>query len=181
MVLDAPDGTAWSELVPIAQRTYNNKANRNIGVAPAQMVYGGAVDLDRQLLLEAPPDGDQQTYDAHVQGLIPAQAQIVEASAAFQEAVAKALKDAPPTPTVLNVGDLVLVQPATRKHRGKLQPCWLGPYTIIDRDSNTYQCQDSNTGNVKHVHIRQPAQSLSGGPALRLSGCGAVGLRSRAR
>jgi hypothetical protein len=154
MIPTAPDHATWSDLLPMVQRIYNAKVNRNTGVAPAKMLFGGAVDLDRQLLLQPPAEGPIQTYDAYVQALLTAQQQIVEASTEFQRvAVEKALKDAPETPTVLDVGQLVLIQPAARQRRAKLQPRWLGPYVIIARDSDTYQCQDLNTAHVKTVHI----------------------------
>lgn len=153
MIPEAPGETAWSDLLPLVQRLYNTTVNRNTGAAPAKLMFGDAVDLDRQLLFPT-TTGDERTYSQYVQDLLEAQRKIVAASAKHQEqAVKDALKRAPPTPTVIEPGTPVLVLPAARGKRSKLQPRWLGPMNVIHHVGDTYHCQDLNSGRVKHVHI----------------------------
>jgi len=51
LVYDSNTVENWSELLPFAQRICNAEVCQSIGVAPAQVIFGAAVNLDRQVLV----------------------------------------------------------------------------------------------------------------------------------
>ena len=154
MMVAVADTAAWSDYLPLVQRIYNSLPNRSTGVAPARLLYGDAVNIDRSLLTPPAPTGPTVTYTKYLADLLTAQRRLVDASAAHQQTVVQhALKAAPPDPTTYDVGSLVLVNPAVRPARAKLQPRWLGPMAIVSRQSDTYVCEDLNTGHHKTVHV----------------------------
>lgn len=154
MMVAVSDTAAWSEYLPLVQRIYNSLPNRSTGVAPARLLYGDAVNMDRALLTPPPSTGQSCTYAKYLDDLLTAQRQLVEASAKHQQLVVQhALKAAPPNPTSHEVGSLVLVHPAVRPTHAKLQPRWLGPMAVVSRNSATYVCEDLNTGHHKTIHV----------------------------
>ena len=40
----------WSQMLPLVQRIMNAQVHSSIGVSPAQILFGNAIDLDRILL-----------------------------------------------------------------------------------------------------------------------------------
>jgi hypothetical protein len=50
MVFDSNSVDNWSELLPLAQRICNAEVCESIGVAPAQIIFGSAINLDRSVL-----------------------------------------------------------------------------------------------------------------------------------
>lgn len=154
MMVTLSSGNKWVESLPLVQRIYNSLPNRSTGIAPARLLYGDAINLDRQLLMQVPESDETVTYEACLVQLLASQRQLVQASAAHQQqVVAKALARAPDHPTTYEVGDLVLVLPAAHAPRGKLRPRWFGPMAIVHRESDTYQCQDLNTDKIRHIHV----------------------------
>jgi transposase InsO family protein len=154
MLVSVSDVNAWADFLPLVQRIYNSLPNRGTGIAPARLLYGDAINLDRQLLLQVPEGTDTSTYDAYLVNLLEAQHKLVAASAAHQQRVVEqVLARSPDHPTSYEAGDLVLVLPAARQPRAKFQPRWLGPMAVVSRDVDTYQCQDLVTGTIKHLHV----------------------------
>ena len=59
LVFDTNSVERWSMLLPFAQRICNAEVISSIGVAPAQIIFGGAINLDRGLLI---PNVDMATH-----------------------------------------------------------------------------------------------------------------------
>ena len=149
LLVGVMDMVDWSDQLPLVQRTYNSLANRSTGVAPAQLLYGGAIDLNRMLLTApAPPQADVTTYHQYLQNLLAGQEAMVASARAHQQKVVDArLAKAPPNPTFFEVGTMVLVLPKGQdmpKHDVR----WLGPYVVVNHIHESYLCQDLNTHKV---------------------------------
>ena len=78
LVFDPNSTERWSMLLPFAQRICNAEVISSIGVAPAKIIFGGSINLDRGLLV---PNLDISTHvsaahppmTAYVQNLVEAQ------------------------------------------------------------------------------------------------------------
>lgn len=152
MMTSVSSSDLWADSLPMVQRIYNSLPNRLTGIAPARLLYGDAVNMDRQLLLELPESTDTTTYEAYLTTLLTNQRILVQASAAHQLEVAqRALARAPEHPTEYHVGDLVLVLPGDRTV--KLKPRWFGPMAVVSRTRDSYNCQDLNNGKIKTLHV----------------------------
>ena len=49
LIFDTRLVTIWSDLLPLVQRIMNAHPVATIGVSPAQIIFGNAIDLDRHL------------------------------------------------------------------------------------------------------------------------------------
>jgi hypothetical protein len=134
--------SAWVDYLPLVQRIINDSPNRVTGLAPSKLLYGDAVDLSRQLLVLPDEEDRQQTYADYLEGLIHAQRTYARlALEAQQQHVDAYLSKSPDNPTTFEVGDYVLVNYPV-KAPTKLHPAWRGPFIIMERNGNTYDCED---------------------------------------
>ena len=69
----------WSDHLPLVQRIYNSLVNSTTGVAPAKLLYGDAIDLDRVLLHDPPPVGESTTVHAYLEKLLKVQRDLTQA------------------------------------------------------------------------------------------------------
>lgn len=146
-VLDFKD---WSDQLPLVQRCCNAKVNSSTGYAPAQLLYGNAVDLDR-MLLTAPPaeEPNSTTFHHYLQSLLASQDAIVEAARQRQLQVVEArLAKAPANPTFFEPHTYVLVRPKS-ENMPKHGVQWLGPYVVVRREHESYICQDILTNKIR--------------------------------
>ena len=96
IVMDCRLAETWSSTLPLVQRMVNATPNRTTGTTPARIMFGGAVNLDRQLLKleeneesdsETDSDSETQSYEDYIQSLIDSQRVIVDAARQHQEVV----------------------------------------------------------------------------------------------
>lgn len=59
----------WSDQPPLVQRIYNSAVNSTTGVAPAKLLYGEAIDLDRVLLKDPKDTGQSSTVHQYLDNL----------------------------------------------------------------------------------------------------------------
>lgn len=137
IMVSVSDVDSWSDYLLVVQRIYNAQPNRTTGIAPARLLYGDAVSLDRQLSVHLPEQGGVITYEDYLVKLLEAYRKLVEASVQHQhKVVSAALAKAPDYVTVFEAGDMVLVMPAARPPQSKLQPRWLGPMTVVSLNTD---------------------------------------------
>jgi hypothetical protein len=48
----------WEEDLPLVTRIINSTRHKSIGVSPAQLIFGNAIDLDRNILIKPPTTSD---------------------------------------------------------------------------------------------------------------------------
>lgn len=59
-----------------------------------------------------------------------------------RQAVQNRLRKAASNPIVFEAGQLVLVEPRDSQPRSKLDVNWLGPDVVVERNHESYKCQD---------------------------------------
>ena len=113
------------------------------------MLYGNAIDLNRMLLTAPAEPGAETTVHQYLQGVLHTQETLTRNAIERQrEVVAARLAKAPPNPTMFEVGSYVLVKPRGVKDHVKFDVSWWGPYVVVGRDHESYDCQDLNTHKV---------------------------------
>ena len=80
------DKKTWHIYLPLVQRILNASVHKSIGVSPAQIVFGNAVRLDRQIL----PLPDEVTspiqYKEYLENMLQAQSEIINLAQKNQQA-----------------------------------------------------------------------------------------------
>eukprot|EP00035_Acanthoeca_spectabilis_P019224 m.417294 g.417294 ORF g.417294 m.417294 type:complete len:556 (-) comp16833_c0_seq13:1162-2829(-) len=141
----------WSKYLPLVQRIMNATPNRVTGVSPAQLLFGNAVNLNRQLL-EPPAAQRLVTLDDHLADLIRVQQHLSRAARLSQRAhVNRYLEQSPDSPTTYEVGDMVLCSYPNRPP-SKLHPKWQGPFSVVHIDGNTHVLRSPLGGDDREVH-----------------------------
>jgi hypothetical protein len=157
-ILKHPNITNWSEVLPFVQRIFNSSIIKSIGVAPAQIVFGNLIDLNRNIIpdqtLTTPMTDNMSEYMAD---LISKQQSVITIA---QETLLK--KDKAHLSTnneehlSFNVNDWVLVNyPKNRFNMSaptKLQLPWYGPMRIIAKNVDKYEVMDPASGKVDRLH-----------------------------
>jgi len=161
--------TDWPLLIPLVQRIMNAAVHNTLGVAPAQIVFGNQIDLDRNLIInnldaEAKPVVEsswslstQRYMDKFLRQqdkiVDMVQRKLVERESSLQTENDKQLHEL----TKFKLDSLVLVQPREGKRAHKLAPRWLGPQRIVNISDNgtTYTLQDLVTTKNHDYHVSQ--------------------------
>ena len=162
IIFDRKIKTNWSLVLPLVQRVMNTFVHSSIGCAPAQIIFGNALDLDRRILHSPPPDDEftNTTYPEYVYKLLNLQAEVIARAQAIQETVAnrhisrklKTLRDT--TDYITN--DYVLwelpdgiLNKDSREDR--LSPHYRGPYRVITSREGQVQIQNLITNDTHTV------------------------------
>jgi hypothetical protein len=148
-------------LLPFVQRILNSSYNERTKIAPAQLLFGNAVDLDRGILLpfeEQPP---------LTQSLTKTTSKLLQAQNTLFNLAQKILCETDGvhnsqntnTVTEFMPNSYVLVAqrsaPETRLHT-----VWRGPMRVINSQRGTYRLLDLTTNKEKDYHVTQIKQFL---------------------
>ena len=156
----------WSiDYLPLVMRIFNSEEKTRTGVSPAELLFGNAVQLHKQLLFK--PSEDQQVptrtgnLSKHLDKLLTAQGTLIRVA---QEKQRKAdtyhIRSADPGFTDYPVNSYVLYShPA--EGRGKMYPEKRGPYQVVNISLNKdeilrddiYTIQDFVNGKTFDTHI----------------------------
>ena len=71
----------------MVQRVLNTTVHRSTGVAPAQIIFGNAIDLDRHVLHKNPTSSEPVEYSEYVTKLLNVQAEVVARALTIQEII----------------------------------------------------------------------------------------------
>jgi hypothetical protein len=157
-ILKHPDVTNWSEVLPFVQRIFNSSIIKSIGVAPAQIVFGNLIDLNRNIIpdktLTTPMTDNMSEYMAD---LISKQQSVITIA---QETLLKRdkahLAHNNDKHLSFNVNDWVLINyPKNRFNMSaptKLQLPWYGPMRILAKHVDKYEVMDPASGKVDTLH-----------------------------
>lgn len=152
LVMDHRILDRWSIALPLVQRILNVTAHSALGTAPARILFGDAVQLDRAVLLPH-REGGSVVVDDYIRQLTSAQSAIVSASKEHQDQVVQErIKKSPDNPTKFKVGDHVLISYPQRAPN-KLAPKWRGPMVVQRIKGSTYSCKDLTTGKLIPFHV----------------------------
>ena len=165
----------WSDLLPLVQRIMNASFNSSIGCAPASLVFGHNLDLDRCLVTPAPDVNAEVDVEDYIKTLSHNQRVVLEAanehlSATHAKNLAK-WKAEHKTDLSLqramqqaadgeNDAVWVLARIRDDAPRKKWQPKWAGPYRLLDFKTNSQsivRVYDTIHRKTLEVHINDVA------------------------
>lgn len=175
LILDNPTiKDNWSDALPLVQRILNSSVNSSIGVAPATVVFGTGINLDRNLLKTSEPsplDGIT-SQSGWVEKMSQLQAEIIHAAQRQQDKThkehlfpqekvpRKPKKVAKPPPlTEFQDRDMVLVAYPDgglgRRPPHKLLTRLKGPYQVVNHVGSTYTIRNLVTLKTENVFVGQ--------------------------
>jgi hypothetical protein len=154
----------FSTMLPLVQRIMNTSVHSVTKISPAGMLYGKAVNLDRNILLPVlPPPREALTYTAYMQRLITTQANLIQVAHEHQQNhdlfhIAK--NDPGSAHTSYPVGAYVMAH--YRKSLitasgapSKLHMPLRGPLQVVAVDGDHYTLQDLITNKIDEYHVTQ--------------------------
>ncbi len=156
----------WVDNLPLVQRIINSTPHSSIGVSPAQLLFGNAVQLDRELYtkegVEKSENRSTTNYRDYIDKMLALQSRLISIAQSFQkETDVKNLKkrggQEEADETVFPVNSYVLVRyPHTalgHKPPTKLHSPWRGPLRVVNRIGSIYTLQDIVTMKLEDVHV----------------------------
>jgi len=164
MVYDVNTADRWSDVLPFAQRICNAEVISSIGLSPAHILFGTAINLDRGILVpnKAVEDHDHPVYSEYVRGLMEAQ----QAAIKFAQDI-QAEKDAEHIATgrgraitEFKIGDFVtLSYPANQdgisKPPSKLMTKRRGPYEVVSFEGPIYKVKNLGDNKIVQIHVNE--------------------------
>ena len=155
----------------------NAHPHESIGIAPAQLIFGNAVQLDRGILFHGDhvdvnePDILTPSIKQYFDRLLSAKAKLLQCAQQHQlmtdqaRLAMAAAKNGGEIPTEFPISSYVLLQyhSGLGDNRGptKLHTRWQGPYRVISSQGSQYTLQNLVTSRetVHHVQERDGMQS----------------------
>jgi transposase InsO family protein len=147
-------------LLPFVQRIMNSSHNERTKIAPAQLLFGNAINLDRGILLpfEEQPQLTQSLADQTSKLLQAQQTLFTLARTVLSDSDAEHVSQNTSV-TEFTPDSYVLVAqrsaPETRLHT-----LWRGPMRVISSDRGAYTLLDLTTNKEKQYHVTQLKQFL---------------------
>jgi hypothetical protein len=148
IIFDRRVSEVWSsEYLPLVQRIMNAKVHDTIGVSPAELVFGKAINLYAGLLLPIPPESlikviaevAEHRISDHVARLIKVQSLLIEIARDNQlSADSFHMKESAPLMEMFPVNSYVLLKPPDGA-REKLQMPKAGPYIVVGISGNQWR------------------------------------------
>jgi hypothetical protein len=159
----------WSELLPFIQRIHNATVCVSTGYAPADLLFGGAIQLNKVVLSAVIPDNDQGiTYDEYMARMLSHQSNMLKEALMIQTkhdtkklgklAIKEPVTEYDPGSYVLLAWPITKMNPNGRPT--KFDTVYRGPYKVLKHnDQGTYWLMNIVTGrpeNIKSIHSIKP-------------------------
>jgi hypothetical protein len=152
---------AWSSYLPLVERIINAKKHNVTKISPADLLFGGAINLERRMIYQPLKQSDAVdeniTISEYQQQMLLKQQTLIQiakenqlASIEYKESM---IEDE--VATDFPVGSLVLRQQEGKPN--KLSVKWLGPYEVINKKSNDneYEIKHLATNKIYYAHTMQ--------------------------
>jgi len=156
LVFDRRCQHRWSRYLPIVQRYINTSVHSATGCTPAEIVFPGGAQIDRELLF----DSNEIAVSAYIRELQTAQGRVI---AVAEEKLRKSDRvkmnsRANITEPIFEDGSFVLVQHRHNSLRSgpksKLLPYKAGPFQVLHRlDRGMYTLRDLISQKPKDFHV----------------------------
>jgi hypothetical protein len=149
LVLERRLKNDWDILCHVAKRIINSRIHSAIGIAPADLVFAGRIDLQRGSLFPYPTPKSFEGSD-YMHTLMQHQEEMLNKAIKCQRAhdMARLKDNMHALKTIFPINSYVLVKPETEPS-DKLAPRWLGPYLITERferkEGDVYRCLHLST------------------------------------
>ena len=143
----------WSTYLPLIQRIMNADVKEALGVSPAQLLFGNAIQLDRGIFLPNNPNSSDTISD-WMQKMLAAQSQLIHLARMTQERRDDQHMSTPPeSPTSFPINSYVLVtyttQPPTTLHAPNE-----GPLRVVSSVTHgKIMLQNLVTGHTDEYHV----------------------------
>jgi hypothetical protein len=165
----------WSDLLPLVQRIMNASFNSSIGCAPATLVFGNNLELDRCLITPAPALAAGVNVTEYVSNLTHNQSVLLDAADSHLRAThAKNMakwKTSHKTNLVLqqkmqetrddpSAVTWVLARMRDDAPKAKWSPKWMGPFILLDwktENQSVVRLFDTVTRKEREAHINDVA------------------------
>ena len=170
IVFDKNSIESWSDLLPFAQRICNSEVISSTGVSPAQIIFGGAINLDRGILVpniapapaassssssSAPTNGPPESLNEYVVRLREAQGHAMEYARRIQkEKDDEHMMASGSAITEFKIGSFVtLSYPPNQSAPSKLMTKRRGPYVVLGHTGSTYKLKNLADEKVTDNHV----------------------------
>jgi hypothetical protein len=164
----------WYKFTPMVQRIFNSTISDSIGVSPSQLIYGGALNLNRGFIFNIE---DKERYDSefdlsdYAKDMLERQATIIAIAQKHQAQVnekhiaTKNFQYKHIEVTVFPVNSFVMVAYPNNKITAsgaphKLLTTWQGPYRVISSIGNQYTVLHLATMKEETVHVKRLKEFL---------------------
>jgi hypothetical protein len=162
------DHGKWSELLPFIQRIHNATVCASTGYAPADLLFGGAIQLNKTVLAVRAPVDELVSYDEYVARMLEHQSNMLNEAHMVQQKqnqkklgklkAKEPITEYPPDSYVLLAWPITKMNPNGRPT--KFDTVYRGPYKVLKHnDQGTYWLLNIVTGrpeNIKSVHSIKP-------------------------
>ena len=153
----------WMDFLPFVQRIINATPHSVTKVAPATLLFGNAIQLDRGIILPFDKIEGRQSTETNISQwidkMLSKQQELISIATRFQEEhdATNVEKRSKPEYTSFPIGSLVLVAyPITRMGQrapNKTMTPYKGPMTVLRYEGSQYVVQNLVTMEEESVHI----------------------------
>ena len=149
----------YSLYTPLVQRIMNSSVHQSIGVTPAQLLFGNAIDLDRGVFLEYIPNSKTKTkLSTWAADMLNAQATVINiARTNLKNKDDIHMLTYSKKRTEFETNSYVLVEHRNKTLRrgpkSKLLPFLKGPMRVTGSNKSEYMLQDLITMRIKPYHV----------------------------
>jgi hypothetical protein len=146
----------WSVVLPFVQRIVNSTVHSSTGFAPAEILYGNMVQLNRELISGTPAKESIKKCPEYVKELKRAQELAISAAqkntaSVHDTRVSKSSSKSTEPVKGFKEDDLVV---AFRHGGSKLDLKWKGPFKVVRKiHANIYECLDLRTKKVVQFDV----------------------------
>ena len=149
----------YQEVIPFATRILNTNVNERTKVAPAQILFGNSLNLDRGILIpfdetslntETMTTSSSRMLQQQKDLMRIAKENLLLADSIHNANIAANL-------TEFAIDSYVLALPRTQP-KTRLHPQWSGPYRVIENTAGKYKLKDLVTNKDKWYHVTQLKQ-----------------------
>jgi hypothetical protein len=141
---DRKDKKSWYTYLPLVQRIMNASIHKSIGVSPAQIIFGNAVQLDRQILPLPDDVNDPVTYKQYLQDMLEAQSEIIKIAQKTQQ----------------DTDDFQIAK-RTRANKRKFGGKEITEFPINSYVLVNYEGEDNKPPSKLHTHLRGPLRVVN--------------------
>jgi len=160
----------WSFCLPLVQRIMNAAVHSTIGVAPASVIFGNGIDLDRNLIVvngSTMQPTQVSSIQSHMDVMITQQQHVLKIVHSRLANLARSqlmedIRNDRIRLTSFPIDSLVLVRHREGQRPNKLAPRWLGPMRVINisKHGRTYTLQNLVTMRNYDYHVTQLKEYL---------------------
>ena len=159
IVFDSKIKNDWPTVLPLVKRILNAKVHASTGVAPADLVFAGQVDLNAGILFDKKSTQSDIKISEYMKRLYEYQDIVLKKAYETQEEtdLLRIAKADPVNKTEFPVQSYVLVQPE-QGPVDKLSPRLRGPYLVLHKrmrkEGDVYTCQHLSTNKIEDFHVK---------------------------